>query len=562
MKKKLLYASLLSLYLPITLSATESRIESDFVLPPLDLSSHLLSGMTEIDVKSFVFEGNHIFSDAQLNNLLQAYQGRVISAAELQTVRNILTQYYVDADYINSGALISEQAIENGQVHIQLIEGKLSKLLLQADDKRRLKDAYIISRLKIDNDAPLNTKILQKNLQILQQNPLIKRFNAELGPGLSRGEAVLNLSIDEEKPYGYGFSINNHRSPSVGSWRGEVFAHHDNLSGWGDSLSVRYGLTQGLNDYSIDYRLPIPHYETSIEFHADSSDSQVVTAPFDQLDIESKSRTYGITLRHPFYQDYSDDFHFRVFDMSLGLEKRRSHTALLGRSFNFSPGVQDGLSKVTAIRFGQNWLDRSRDRVIAVSSRFGFGINALGSTINDGLDNETGAPTIEPDSRFTTWLGQFRWVERLKTLNSQLWLRADAQWTNDNLLPLEKFVIGGANTVRGYRENQLTRDKGAVLSLEWRIPVSRWHIEQLSNNDEDGQVYLVPFVDYGWGKNNGLDEVGPRKISSIGLGTIWQINKAIKAELFWGHALDAVDAQEDKDLQDNGWHFALSVQLQ
>jgi len=116
--------------------------------------------------------------------------------------------------------------------------------------------------------------------------------------------------------------------------------------------------------------------------------------------------------------------------------------------------------------------------------------------------------------------------------------------------------------VRGYRENQLTRDKGAVLSLEWRVPVSRWHIKQLANNEEDGLLYLVPFVDYGWGKNNGLDEIGPRKISSIGLGAIWQINKAIKAELFWGHALDTVDAQEDKDLQDNGWHFALSVQLQ
>ncbi len=560
MKKTILYASLLGLCLPTILPAADSRQNSDFTLPPVNIASDRLSGMSEVKVKNFVFSGNSIFSSEVLSAQVTKFQGRVISAAELQEVRQIITDYYTDAGYVNSGALIPDQAVKNGEIEIQVVEGKLSKVLLDANDTRRLKDKYITTRLKIDNDTPLNTKDLQKRLQILQQNPLIKRFNAELGPGLTRGEAVLNLSITEERPYGYGFSINNHRSPSVGAWRAEAYGHHDNLSGWGDSLSVRYGLTRGLNDYSVDYRLPIPGYETTLELHADSSDSQVVAAPFDQLDIESDSNTYSIGLRHPFYQNYNaDDYHFRVFDMSLGLERRRSHTALLGRSFNFSPGVENGMSRVAAIRFGQNWLDRSRDQVIAFSSRFGFGIDALDSTVNETPE---GAAQEIPDSRFTTWLGQFRWVKRLSTLDSQLWFRADGQWTNDALLPLEKFAIGGANSVRGYRENQMTRDKGAVVSLEWRIPVAEIPLFK-DGQEGDGKLFLVPFADYGWGRNNGgHEEVGPtNSIKSVGLGAIWQINREMKAELFWGHALDDVDPQNDKDLQDNGWHFAFSWQL-
>ncbi len=68
-------------------------------------------------------------------------------------------------------------------------------------------------------------------------------------------------------------------------------------------------------------------------------------------------------------------------------------------------------------------------------------------------------------TKLLAWLGQFQLAHRLWDSDNQVILRADAQLTRDPLLPIEKFAVGGANTVRGYRDNQLVRDNGLVLSV-------------------------------------------------------------------------------------------------
>ena len=71
------------------------------------------------------------------------------------------------------------------------------------------------------------------------------------------------------------------------------------------------------------------------------------------------------------------------------------------------------------------------------------------------------------DGRFIAWLGQLQYVYRLPSslLDSQVVGPLDGQLASDPLLSIEKFAIGGARTVRVYRENQLVRDNGVVASV-------------------------------------------------------------------------------------------------
>ena len=71
-----------------------------------------------------------------------------------------------------------------------------------------------------------------------------------------------------------------------------------------------------------------------------------------------------------------------------------------------------------------------------------------------------------------------------------------AQISADPLLSIERFAIGGRDTVRGYRENQLVRDSGVVASAELRIPLWRDSLRR-------PLLELVPFMDYGTGWNDG-----------------------------------------------------------
>lgn len=530
-------------------------------LPPIDMDGAGISSQGSINVKGFQFKGNMTCLEIeQLEGITQRYVDKEITAEQLQEIKNKITEQYIKEGCINSGAIIPDQPVEDGIITINLIEGQLVQVNVLNSEELRLRSSYIENRLKGESGDTLDIEKLQERLQLLQQNPRIKRLEAELGPGVKLGEGILNLKIYEDDPYQFQFRFNNYRSPSIGAYRGQMEYWHRNVTGslfkqhgLGDTFYFRYGLTEGLNDFGVRYDLPINDQDTTLSFLFERSDSEVIEYPFSLLDVESEADTYAILLSHPWIKRSNESL-----DLTLRLEKRASKTFLLGRPFSFSPGVENGESKLSVIRFSQDYVHRNNNRVIAGRSSFNFGMDALNSTINDDGS---------PDSEFFSWLGQFQIAQRLSDLfdsqnmkKSQIIFRADLQWANQDLLPIEKLSIGGATTVRGYRENVLTRDNGFISSLEWRIPV--WKMPLWSDNEDDGRIEIAPFFDYGHSWNADSDTPEPKDIYSAGVGLRWSPNKNIHANLYWGYALqqDDIPEPDEKDLQDDGVHFELSIQ--
>lgn len=543
-----------------------------------NFSSSDLSAQSQIQVTKFDFQGNKKFSQQQLEEIVAKdypdYRTRPISAEELQQIKNQITAYYIENGFINSGAIIPEQQVQNGIVKIEIIEGQLSQVTVENTEK--LHEDYIKDRLKFSKGEALNINDLQERLQLLQQDPLLRQINAELGPGVELGEGILKIKVYEKRPWETQFTFNNHRSPSVGAYRGQVEFWHHNLTGSlfnlfgqkqqgrGDNLYLRYGLTQGLNDYSIGYTFPLlslslNRYHTSLNFSYDQSDSEVIEEPFKQIDVESKAKTWAISFTQPWWKTPSQES-----NTSLKLEKRFSQTFLLGRPFPFSPGVEkDGESHISVVRLSQDWLNRNRSQVLAARMSFNFGVDLFDATINEG---------DLPDSKFFTWLGQFQWVRRLDFMpsfgtgklgrslqDSQLLFRIDLQLADQDLLPLEKFSVGGASSVRGYRDNFLTRDNGGVSSLEWRLPVYTLSVPKISETPEDGELQLVTFFDYGWAKNKNSDTPDPKQIYSWGLGMRWSPSSNIQAEIYKGVQMKDIEDPPEYDLQDDGIHFEISL---
>jgi hemolysin activation/secretion protein len=563
-----------------------------------------LSTLGKIRVNKFKFEGNTVFTEAELLKVIpEDYKTREISAEELQEIKNKLTQYYVDKGYINSGVVIPDQEVRDGEVTLKIVEGKLTDVQILRND--RLRPSYFQNRIVGGEGEVFDVNTLQDRLQMLQQNPLLRSIQAELGPGVRLGEALLKLGVVEETSEQIQLTFNNHRSPSVGANRLEVELWERNLTGWlgkgmgfGDTLYLRYGVTGlddeiGLKDGGIRYdfplnlslnlplnhlwnflsprswNLPLTSYETTFSLLGERSDSDVVEPPFNQINVASKADTYSLTVKQPLYKTLSQEL-----NLALTLEKRTSKTYLLGRLFSFSPGVDDGQSHISAIRFSQDWVRRTTYDVLAIRSVLNFGIDVGDATINDDGS---------PDGKFFTWLGQFQWVRRLDFLHlgktpewkkawedGQIIFRTDFQESWDPLLPLEKLSIGGAGTVRGYRENLLTHDNGIITSLEVRIPLpifpilgQPWKIQLPWGNKtpEDGAVQLALFADYGHAEDE-RETIGPKDISSVGAGLRWTPSPKAHAEVYYGKAFQDVEAPEEKDWQDNGWHFEVVGQYQ
>ncbi len=513
-------------------------------LPPVKKKKDLLSG-PKVFVKKYIIEGNTVFSDKQLSKITKNYENKLISFEMLQELRLKLTKYYIDHGYINSGAIIPDQKVEDGKILIKIIEGKLVKIEITGN--KSLKTSYIKARLALGAGPPLNINKLQEKVQLLHQNPLIKRINSELGPGIRLGEAVLKTRVVEANPIILGVDFNNHKSPRIGAERGEIYFIHQNFSGRGDKLGVRSGFTEGLAEITADYTIPVTPEDTTLGFRYNRSESKVVENPFDQINIRSTQETFGIMVSHPLIKTPSKEF-----SLSLNGEIRSGKTTLLGRPFSFSPGVIDGKSDITVIRFSQEWLSRDQNQVFAARSTFSLGLDLFGATINDG---------DVPDGEYFAWLGQFQWARRLGFIKgSQMIFRTDMQFANDSLLPMEQFSVGGARTVRGYRENQIVRDMGFVTSLEFRIPVIRIPIPGISKGINDGMLQIAPFIDWGWGENVDLPTIGPRTIGSAGFGLRWDPSVNIHAEIYWGFPFRDMD-NPHKDLQDDGIHFQVSCRF-
>jgi hemolysin activation/secretion protein len=438
--------------------------------------------------------------------------------------------------------------VANGVITVEIVEGRLTEIAVSGNDWLRTR--YIESRLERGTDPgdPVNVYHLQGLLKLLKQDPLIDNINAELRPGLKLGEAALHVAVDEARPYYLEVGFNNHQSPSIGAYRGEIRAGLLNITGWGDSLDAEYGITEGLDDFSLRYAVPVTRWDTTLSGGFERSESTVVADPFGPLDIKSETDTWHVALRHPFYRTVSNEF-----ALSLEFENRRGETSLLGEGFSFSEGVPpDGQSEIAVLRFAQEWIDRTLTQVIAARSTFSFGLDAMGATVHDDG---------RPDGEFFTWLGQFQWLRRLEFLDSQTLFRVDLRLSDDPLLPMEKFAIGGADTVRGYRENQMTTDGGIVASLEWRIPVFQLRVPLISARPTDGWIRACPFIDAGAGWNAEGDDPDPDTLASIGLGLRWDLREAVYARIYWGHALEDVPDPSDWDLQDDGFHFEIGARL-
>jgi hemolysin activation/secretion protein len=513
------------------------------ILPPVPLprepDTEGLAGGVRIFIRGVRVTGNTALSEEELAEITAPYADREVSAADLEALRDQLTLAYIRRGYVSSGAVFPDQTLEDGTIEFRIVEGTLAELDVETDG--RFRQSYLRSRLHESADEPVNVGEIEERLQLLQQDDRIRTVQAALTPGKRRGESILQVRVAEERPYRVRLFADNYESPSIGAEGGGLELAYTNITGFGDSFNVRYRATEGLHDVEARYAIPLNSHDTTLDLHASRSWADVVEDPFDELEIESRSETYGATLRHPFHRSLSS-----LFEVFLTSEWRRSRTYLLGMPFSFTAGPEDGVAKVAVLRLGQDWSYRTRRQVFAARSMLTWGLDILDATTHQGK---------VADGEFLAWLGQFQWARRFDFLDAQLIARCDAQLASSPLLGLEQFAVGGRYTVRGYRENTLVRDNGVTGSLEARFPVWR-------RADQRPILELAAFVDAGhsWNRSReGIEEIGHKTLVSAGVGARWLLTNHIRAEVYWAEALKDVEYVGPRDLQDSGAHFQLSV---
>lgn len=483
-------------------------------------------------IKNVEVLGNTVLHD-ETAALTQPYENRSVTFEDLLELRSAIIQLYIKNGYITSGAFLpNNQDLSSGIVQIQVVEGELEQI--DIGGLRRLREGYVRSRIIRATSTPLNQQRLEEALQLLQLDPLIEQVNAELTAGSTPGSNILRVSLKEAPAFHAAIAVENNQSPSIGSIQGSIEVSHDNVLGFGDRLSAKYGRTEGLDLYDINYTIPVNARNGTLSFRYNNGDSRIIEEDFRDVGIRSETPTYSLGFRQPITRTPTSEF-----ALGLSLDLRRSQTYIFDNTpYSFTEGPENGESKVTVIRFSQDWVNRGTRRVLAARSQFSLGIDAFDATINN-----TGT-----DGRFFSWLGQFQWVQQLSPRNL-LVARIDAQLTPDSLLSLERFSMGGVDTVRGYRQNQLVSDNGILGSVEVRVPLT----------SDPRVLQLAPFFEIGTAWNNRDIDSDPATIAGLGLGLRWLITPNLSLRLDYGIPLISVGDRKNS-LQENGLYFSVRYQ--
>ncbi|WP_299485885.1 ShlB/FhaC/HecB family hemolysin secretion/activation protein [Acaryochloris sp. IP29b_bin.137] len=471
---------------------------------------------------------------ADIDELIQPFENRSgVTFEQLIDLRTAITQTYIKNGYVTSGAFLpNAQDISDGIVQIQVVEGQLERI--DVTGLKRLRNDYIRQRLQLASSPPLQQQRLEQALKLLQLNPLVQQIDAELTAGTTPGLSVLKVNVKQTPEFQAGVAIDNYRSPSVGSLQGSIDVAHNNVLGLGDLIQGSYDVAEGLEILDVWYTIPWNARNGTVGIRYSNSDSKIVTAEFRDLDIRSETQTLAFQLRQPIIQTPSQEF-----VLGLGFDLRQSQTFLLDDiPFSFSQGPEDGESKVRVLRFFQDWTLRDASSILSARSQFNIGLDIFDSTIN----------LMGASGDFFSWLGQFQWVQRLPH-QMVLVTRVSAQLTPDTLLPLEKFSIGGIDSIRGYVQNQRLADNGLLGSIELRIPLLRQH----------QTLQLTPFFEAGKVWNTSEHNLDDSTLASIGLGLRWQIFKQVNARLDFGLPLFPID-NLGSSLQESGLYFSLRYQ--
>ncbi len=491
-------------------------------------------------VTDVVVTGNTAISDAEIAVITSKLLGKSVDFTALQAVADEITQVYLDRGYITSRAILPEQAIVGGVVPIQVIEGGLERIDIEGN--QRVSADYIRGRVALGGTVPLRQDRLEDQLRLLRSDPLFENVEASLKAGEGQGKSILTVRVTEASPFFANLSADNFSPPSVGSEKLGIGLGFRNLTGAGDQITGAYSFstTSGSSLFDFSYRYPLNPMNGTVQVRVAPSSYRITDPTFAAFGIRGNTDLYDITFRQPLVRSPREEF-----ALSLGFTYQRGQTFLfnnLPQPFGVGPDAS-GVSTTSVLKFGQDYVSRDAQGAWALRSQFNVGLGIFGATSN---------PDPIPDGSFFSWLLQGQRVQLLSP-DQLLIIQADLQLAANTLLPSQQFVIGGGQSVRGFRQNVRSGDNGFRLSVENRITIQR---------DESGAalVQLAPFLDMGavWNTDGNPNTLQSQLfLAAIGLGFLWEPLPRLNIRL--DYAIPFVNLNDRGiNVQDSAFYFSVN----
>lgn len=429
-------------------------------------------------VKSVQFEGNTVYSNEMLVNYLNVQPNTVLNTVQVgERIQGINAAYNRDGYIL---ARVNDMAVDqDGVLHISITEGIVEDIVPHGNKKT--KDYVILREFNQKKGQPFNKFLVRRSVERVYNLGYFDDVNVRLLEGSTPDKVVIEIDVLEHKTgtitLGAGYSDSD-------GFVGIVEVGEDNLRGTGDKIKVHweFGGTAGYKNYSVSYLRPW---------------------------IDSKGTSLGLTIfdREDTYTDYNSDGDEisqyvktqKGINVSLGRqtgEYTRDYVTLETRKdgwkfdedensgYNYAEGAGEGSdpAKYGSYTWNNEKYDFKGDNYI--ENNFGRTNSVSWQKVYDSRDNiydpkrgKRVSATVQwaghglgGDFDYYKFTGEYRNYKAIGN-NQVIAFRARLGWAQGDVPYSALYTLGGADTLRGFEDDQFRGKKMYNATLEYRVPI-------------------------------------------------------------------------------------------
>ena len=412
--------------------------------------------------------GNTKLSTEKIRTIVNLHKGKMVNIREASRKLQFVEEQYKRDGYIL--ARITDILLQpDGTLNVQFNEGIVEDFKVKGNVKT--KDKVILREIRLKKGEPFNSTLARRSMNRIQNLGFFEDVNMKLNPGREPNAVEMEVNVAEMNTGTFGIGAGY---SDADGFIGMISLGDKNFKGTGDSIMVRWEFGGADNrNYELTYHKPwLDKRETSLNLtlydftneYADYDRNGDEIARYDKKRVGQEitlGRPQGEFVRHYITLKHRDDKYDEAVDGYSTQYYEPSYDAEYEKIFH---------KKTTA--------KERRDQ------NFGSTNSITYSRVYDSRDNIYDPHAGKRNSYTFEWAGMggdFKF-EKLSVdyryylpLNRNRVLAFDlaAGYAWGDMPLSQRFAVGGADTLRGYRDDQFKGNSMLRGTAEYRFPIQK-----------------------------------------------------------------------------------------
>lgn len=463
--------------------------------------------------KGLKIAGNTKMTQAQITKIFDMTPGKILNIRQVNTRVQRLETDYNQQGYIL--ARVTDLKMRpDGILEIYINEGIVEGFKVKGNVKT--KDKVILREIRMKKGDPFNAKIARRSMQRIYNLGYFEDVNMKLNPGREPNAVEMEVTVVEGNTGTFGIGAGY---SDADGFIGMISLGDKNFRGTGDSINLRWefgGNDSNNKNYELSYTKPwIDNKETAATFTIYDMTNEYADYDRDANEIaryDKKRRGQEITLSRKTDSEFISNYitlknrNDSYEGMASGYEKDTQYY-----ESSYDSKVTGNEGKTAAERRNENFgVTRSITLARVFDSR---------DNVYDPHEGKRNSYSLEQsglggDFTFTKFAVDYRYYYRQHGENV-IAVELGAGYAHGDMPLSQRFSMGGADTLRGYKDDQFRGNSMLRGTVEYRIPIVK-------------KVQGVLFVDSGYAWDKRYDEKNfDLGLIKVGYGIGMRINSPL-----------------------------------